>query len=467
MPQVQNRRGTAAALASVNPVLLAGEMVVETDTRRIKFGDGTSAWNSLSYAILPNSGVAISGASITSSSGNFTSLQVNGTGVSISGHSHTSANITDFNSSVSGLLPTVANSGDNRILTSTGTSVGVNAEANATFDGTNFNVTGVFNLDNLRLDGNTLSSTSGNIIITPSGTNSVGIRTTTPSGALHVVGSGLFSTASSGITPNALLHTYSATSGDTIFNAEGTNGSLFSVTDSLSGSLMSVNNIAGLPVFEVFSDDSVVAGRYNQNDFVLNSSGNIGIGAAANNSYKLQVVGNVNVSGALTINGVSAKSKTIASFDASDNMPPSSSYATLDTRNSILVLDFDDSSTEYAVFSSVVPDASNMASGLLVTINCMATTATSGNCLWQVEFKDMDDDLDSITWGTAVTGTSTANATNGTPSVAAITLTSAQIDGLVAGDFFLLRVARVGGNAADTMTGDAELINVEVETVIA
>lgn len=43
---------------------------------------------------------------IISDSGNFLSaLQLNGTGVSLSGHTHTSSNITDFNSSVSGLLP--------------------------------------------------------------------------------------------------------------------------------------------------------------------------------------------------------------------------------------------------------------------------------------------------------------------------------------------------------------------------
>jgi hypothetical protein len=71
---------------------------------------------------------------VPSSSGNFTTLQVNGTGVSVSGHNHTSSEITDFNSSVSGLLPTIANSGDNRILTSTGSSVGINAEINLTFD---------------------------------------------------------------------------------------------------------------------------------------------------------------------------------------------------------------------------------------------------------------------------------------------------------------------------------------------
>jgi hypothetical protein len=43
---------------------------------------------------------------ISATSGNFTnSLQVNSVNVSISGHNHTASNITDFNSSVSGLLP--------------------------------------------------------------------------------------------------------------------------------------------------------------------------------------------------------------------------------------------------------------------------------------------------------------------------------------------------------------------------
>jgi hypothetical protein len=41
---------------------------------------------------------------IPSGTGNFNTLTVNNTGVSLNGHSHTSSNITDFNSSVSGLL---------------------------------------------------------------------------------------------------------------------------------------------------------------------------------------------------------------------------------------------------------------------------------------------------------------------------------------------------------------------------
>lgn len=51
-----------------------------------------------------------SGLWVSSNSGNFTTLQVNGTGVSVSGHSHVSSDITNFNSSVSGLLPSVSGS---------------------------------------------------------------------------------------------------------------------------------------------------------------------------------------------------------------------------------------------------------------------------------------------------------------------------------------------------------------------
>ena len=62
----------------------------------------------------------------------------------LSSHNHTSSNITDFNSSVSGLLPTVANSGNNRLLTSTGSSVGINAESDLTFDNGVLSISGIF-----------------------------------------------------------------------------------------------------------------------------------------------------------------------------------------------------------------------------------------------------------------------------------------------------------------------------------
>ena len=89
---------------------------------------------------------------VPSSSGNFSTLLVNGTGVSVSGHTHTVSSITDFNSSVSGLLPTIANSGDNRILTSIGSTFGINAESNLTFNGTTLGVSGALQVDKINID---------------------------------------------------------------------------------------------------------------------------------------------------------------------------------------------------------------------------------------------------------------------------------------------------------------------------
>ena len=48
--RIQIRRGTAAALAAVNEVLLAGEMCIETDTRKYKIGNGSTNWNELPYS---------------------------------------------------------------------------------------------------------------------------------------------------------------------------------------------------------------------------------------------------------------------------------------------------------------------------------------------------------------------------------------------------------------------------------
>lgn len=47
--QVQVRRGTAAQWTSANPTLASGEWGYETDTGKVKIGNGSTAWNSLGY----------------------------------------------------------------------------------------------------------------------------------------------------------------------------------------------------------------------------------------------------------------------------------------------------------------------------------------------------------------------------------------------------------------------------------
>jgi len=49
--RLQLRRGTEAQWDAANPTLAAGEIGIETDTNTFKFGDGSTAWNSLSYAL--------------------------------------------------------------------------------------------------------------------------------------------------------------------------------------------------------------------------------------------------------------------------------------------------------------------------------------------------------------------------------------------------------------------------------
>ena len=48
---IQVKRGSASSWTSANTVLAAGEIGFETDTKKMKVGDGSTAWNSLGYTI--------------------------------------------------------------------------------------------------------------------------------------------------------------------------------------------------------------------------------------------------------------------------------------------------------------------------------------------------------------------------------------------------------------------------------
>jgi hypothetical protein len=170
-----------------------------------------------------------------------------------------------------------------------------------------------------------------------------------------------------------------------------------------------------------------------------------------------------NASGTIALTSqLGGGTKTYAVFTAGDNQPTASSFATLDTRNSIAVLDFDDAATESAVFVGIMPEAASLGSGLTVNLDFMATTATSGNVRWSVAFERCTTDLDSDSFDTATAATAATSGTSGIVSAGSITCTA--IDGITAGDLFRLRVQRLGADAADTMTGDAELVAVEIRS---
>jgi len=71
--QIQQRIDTASAWTTANPTLLAGEVGWESDTKKYKIGDGSTAWASLAYApgsggYTAGTGVSISGSNVITAS---------------------------------------------------------------------------------------------------------------------------------------------------------------------------------------------------------------------------------------------------------------------------------------------------------------------------------------------------------------------------------------------------------------
>jgi len=78
----------------------------------------------------------------------------------------------------------------------------------------------------------------------------------------HVTASRTIISSSQNTISGSSLTVFGSGSAQPVFTVQGSQGELFSVTDSLSGSLFSVNDISGLPILEVFSDSTTLIGDY-------------------------------------------------------------------------------------------------------------------------------------------------------------------------------------------------------------
>ncbi len=121
-------------------------------------------------------------------------------------------------------------------------------------------------------------------------------------------------------------------------------------------------------------------------------------------------------------------------------------------------------------FQFVIPELEDVSGSMTITITWYADTATTGNTIWDaaaLAYTVGTDttDIEAATFATAVV--SSASAASGTaqvPVTATITLTSgAQQDNAATGDYFILRIRRLGTNASDTMAGDAQVIGVTLD----
>ncbi len=151
-------------------------------------------------------------------------------------------------------------------------------------------------------------------------------------------------------------------------------------------------------------------------------------------------------------------------FDANDAIFPSSNPAAADSRNSHPILAYDDTTAESVIFSSSFRGG-YLGGDVIVDIDWVAATATSGGVTWGVEFERNapgGTDIDADSFDTQQTEASTTNGTSGIITRTTTTLTQAEADDIEALDAFRVRIQRVVGDGGDTMTGDAQVLKVRV-----
>ncbi len=163
-----------------------------------------------------------------------------------------------------------------------------------------------------------------------------------------------------------------------------------------------------------------------------------------------------------------ASGDTLHIFHPYNYEPLASNGAVFDIRNQHIVLDFDDTTDEEAVFSSILPQSYG-GGGVTVFIHYSAETDIANNVVWQTTFERVGDgqqDVDSD--GFASFNSSGAIAVPGTSGHVDITSIAhtdgAEMDSIAIGEKFRFKIRRDADDtsATDNVVGDIELHAVEI-----
>lgn len=159
-----------------------------------------------------------------------------------------------------------------------------------------------------------------------------------------------------------------------------------------------------------------------------------------------------------------ASGDTLLAWNAAQaNLSGATNEATFDsTSDGQLVLDFDATTNEFAVFYGVMPSRYS-GGGLTIKVHLAMSTASSGDVDLDVQFARLTgEDLSAVTYSTAVSqDNNTVAGSILTEFTVTLTVTSGtQMDSVVAGDFFAFKITRDA--ASDTATGDMELLGIEI-----
>jgi hypothetical protein len=148
--------------------------------------------------------------------------------------------------------------------------------------------------------------------------------------------------------------------------------------------------------------------------------------------------------------------------------PPATNYAALFARNQHIVLRFDPTTDEEAVFSTVMPQHYD-GGGIDVYIHYSVDTAETGDVVFQSAFErigDQQQDVDSDGFASfQCSGAVGVPGTTGLVDILSISHTSSEIDGILAGEKFRLKIRRDADNtcATDSVTAnDIEVHAIEI-----
>ena len=239
MPNIYIKRGLNNALTAVNPVLGSGEMVYVRDTNTIVVGNGSGVFSSLSG--------------------------INATPLT---HSHVVSDITNFNSSVSGLLPV-------KNITA-GSGIGITS-VNENFT---INVTGSFGLTSEEVDdrvSNLLVAGTGISLNYDDNSNALSINLSSSSIKGYEIltsNKSVFTVTQGYLVNNLNVYINGVKLLDGV-DYTATNGSTFTLTETaVSGNIVEWNGLGGVAsyVTNISGSENIVATN-NNGSFTISSSG--------------------------------------------------------------------------------------------------------------------------------------------------------------------------------------------------
>jgi len=161
-------------------------------------------------------------------------------------------------------------------------------------------------------------------------------------------------------------------SGSVLLDVQGSQGQLFSITDSLSGSLFSVKDISGMPVMEAFSDNTARIGQFGQKALFVSQS-RVGIGKETALNANLDISGSATVTGSLNVSGSLTATGTItATTLVVQTITSSTEFITGSTRNGSLI-----ANTHQFTGSVLMTGSLNVTSGITGSLFGTASYATN------------------------------------------------------------------------------------------